>query len=60
MTTVQILANPAGTIDRAFSDTLAGIAPASIPGFIGAQLVGGIVGVGLIVALYPVTGQGEH
>ena len=46
-------ANPAVTIGRAFSNTFAGIAPASIPGFIVAQLVGGIVGVGLIVALYP-------
>jgi arsenate reductase len=46
-------ANPAVTIGRAFSDTFAGIAPASVPGFVVAQLVGGIVGIGLIVALYP-------
>ena len=34
-------ANPAVTIARAFSDTFAGIAPADIAGFCGAQLVGG-------------------
>ena len=34
-------ANPAVTIGRIFSDTFAGIAPASAPFFIAAQLVGG-------------------
>ena len=34
-------ANPAVTIGRMFSDTFAGIAPASAPVFIAAQLVGG-------------------
>ena len=33
-------ANPAVTIGRAFTDTFAGIAPASVPGFVIAQLVG--------------------
>lgn len=33
-------ANPAVTVARAFSDTFAGIAPAGVPGFIAAQLVG--------------------
>jgi glycerol uptake facilitator-like aquaporin len=46
-------ANPAVTIGRAFSDTFAGIAPASVPGFVVAQLVGAVVGLGLLVALYP-------
>ena len=46
-------ANPAVTIGRAFSDTFAGIAPASVPGFIVAELVGLLVGVGLLLALYP-------
>jgi glycerol uptake facilitator-like aquaporin len=46
-------ANPAITIGRSFSDTFAGIAPASVPAFIVAQLVGGAVGIGLIRALYP-------
>jgi arsenate reductase len=46
-------ANPAITIGRSFSDTFAGIAPASVPGFMAAQLVGGLVAIGLIRALYP-------
>lgn len=46
-------ANPAVTVGRVFSDTFAGIAPASVPGFVAAQLVGGVVGVGLVRALYP-------
>jgi glycerol uptake facilitator-like aquaporin len=50
-------ANPAVTIGRAFTDTFAGIAPASVPGFIVAQLIGLIVGVGLLLALYPGVGQ---
>lgn len=48
-------ANPAVTIGRGFSDTFAGIAPGSMPGFIGAQLVGGLVGVTLVVYLFPDT-----
>lgn len=35
-------ANPAITIARALSDSFAGIAPASVPGFIAAQLVGAL------------------
>ena len=47
-------ANPAVTIGRAFTDTFAGIAPASVPGFVVAQLVGLLVGVGPAGAcLYP-------
>lgn len=37
-------ANPAITIARALSDTFAGIRPADAPGFIGAQLVGALLG----------------
>jgi glycerol uptake facilitator-like aquaporin len=37
-------ANPAVTVGRIFSDTFAGIAPASVLPFIGAQLVGGLIG----------------
>ena len=33
-------ANPAVTLARALTDTFAGIAPADVPGFIGAQLLG--------------------
>ena len=46
-------ANPAITIGRMFSDTFAGIAPASAPAFIGAQVIGGGLAVLLIRALYP-------
>ncbi|WP_422754131.1 aquaporin [Micromonospora sp. WMMD708] len=49
-------ANPAVTIGRAFTDTFAGIAPTSVPGFVLAQLVGLAVGVGLLAALYPDAG----
>jgi glycerol uptake facilitator-like aquaporin len=46
-------ANPAVTIGRMFSDTFAGIAPASAPDFIAAQIIGGAIGLALVVALYP-------
>ena len=46
-------ANPAVTIGRIFSDTFAGIAPSSAPGFVIAQLVGLVVGVAITLALYP-------
>src|SRR5438477_2163117 len=46
-------ANPAITVGRMFSDTFAGIAPSSVPSFIGAQIVGGALAVGVIKALYP-------
>ncbi|MFF2567456.1 aquaporin [Streptomyces sp. NPDC058084] len=45
-------ANPAVSLARAFSDTFAGIAPASVPPFVAAQLVGAGVGVALSVALF--------
>ena len=46
-------ANPAIDVGRMFSDTFAGIAPASVPAFAIAQLVGGIVAFGVIRTLYP-------
>ncbi|HYP44963.1 MAG TPA: aquaporin [Propionibacteriaceae bacterium] len=46
-------ANPAVTIARMFSNTFAGIAPASVPMFVAMQLIGGVVGYGLIRLLYP-------
>lgn len=46
-------ANPAVTVGRMFSDTFAGIAPSSAPGFVVAQLLGGLLGAGLVLALYP-------
>ncbi|MFF8604807.1 aquaporin [Streptomyces sp. NPDC015346] len=49
-------ANPAATVGRAFSDSFTGIAPGSLPGFIAAQLLGALLGVGLAALLY---GAGE-
>jgi arsenate reductase len=46
-------ANPAITIGRMFSNTFAGIAPASVPSFIVAQAVGGILAIVLVRTLYP-------
>ncbi len=46
-------ANPAITIGRMFTATFAGIAPASAPAFIAAQVIGGALAVLLIKALYP-------
>ena len=46
-------ANPAITIGRMFSATFAGIAPSSVPAFIGAQVIGCVLAVGVITALYP-------
>ena len=46
-------ANPAITIGRMFSNTFAGIAPASAPAFIAAQLIGGGLSIVVIRALYP-------
>jgi glycerol uptake facilitator-like aquaporin len=46
-------ANPSVTVGRMFSDTFAGIAPASVPGFVVAQVVGGGIGVALVAVLYP-------
>ncbi|HEY4267232.1 MAG TPA: MIP/aquaporin family protein [Galbitalea sp.] len=41
-------ANPAITIGRIFTGSLAGIAPTSVLGFIGSQLMGGAIGYGLV------------
>ncbi|MEV0714287.1 MIP/aquaporin family protein [Asanoa sp. NPDC050611] len=50
-------ANPAVTVGRVFTDSFAGIAPASVPGFVVAQLIGLVVGVGVLVVLYPDAGR---
>jgi glycerol uptake facilitator-like aquaporin len=44
-------ANPAVTIGRTFSDSFAGIAPENAPKFIAAQILGAIIGLGLVKAL---------
>jgi glycerol uptake facilitator-like aquaporin len=46
-------ANPAVTVGRMFSDTFAGIAPSSAPGFIAAQILGALIGLALVAVLYP-------
>jgi glycerol uptake facilitator-like aquaporin len=46
-------ANPAVTVGRAFSDTFAGVEPASVPMFVLAQLAGAAVAAGLILVIYP-------
>jgi arsenate reductase len=46
-------ANPAVTFARMFSDTFAGIAPSSVPGFIAFQVVGAVIAFGAIKILYP-------
>jgi glycerol uptake facilitator-like aquaporin len=45
-------ANPAVTVGRAFTDTFAGIAPSSVAPFVLAQLVGGVLGLGLATAIF--------
>jgi len=47
-------ANPAITLGRMFTTSYAGIAPASAPAFVVAQLAGAALGVSLAVVLYPV------
>ena len=49
-------ANPAVTAARAFSNTFAGIAPSSVPGFVVAQLAGLLVGVAGVLAFFPDAG----
>ena len=46
-------ANPAVTVARMLSDTFAGIRPASVPGFIAAQLLGGALAVATAHVLFP-------
>jgi glycerol uptake facilitator-like aquaporin len=46
-------ANPAVTIARMFSDTFAGIAPASVSMFVLMQMLGGAAAFGLVRLLYP-------
>ncbi|UXY20989.1 aquaporin family protein [Streptomyces cynarae] len=45
-------ANPAVTVARAFTDTFAGIAPASVGPFIAAQVAGVVVGLVLVAAVF--------
>ncbi|GAA3885101.1 MIP/aquaporin family protein [Saccharothrix violaceirubra] len=53
-TSSTAFANPAVTIGRAFSDSFAGIAPASVPAYVAAQLVAAAAAILLLRVLYPV------
>ncbi len=46
-------ANPAITVGRMFSNTFAGISPSSVPSFVAAQVVGGVLAMVVIKVLYP-------
>ena len=46
-------ANPAAAVGRMFSDSFAGIAPASVPGFVIAQLVGAAMGLAINATFKP-------
>ena len=46
-------ANPAVTVARTLSNTFAGIAPASAPAFMGAQLAGAVIALVVVKILYP-------
>ena len=50
-------ANPAVTIGRMFSNTFAGIAPSSAPLYIAAQVIGALLGLGLVLLLFPDAGD---
>jgi glycerol uptake facilitator-like aquaporin len=45
-------ANPAITVARSLSDTFAGIAPANVPAFIAAQIIGALAGLGAAKLLF--------
>jgi glycerol uptake facilitator-like aquaporin len=53
-------ANPAVTIGRTFSDSFAGIEPASAPMFIVMQLAGAVIAYGLIRLFYPIDAVTEQ
>ena len=52
-TSSTAFANPAVTLGRILTDTFAGIAPGAAAGYLGAQLVGALAGIGLAAALVP-------
>lgn len=53
-------ANPAAVFGRMFSDSFAGIAPASAPGFVLAELVGAAIGLAIHHALEPRLHPASH
>ena len=53
------VANPAAAFGRMFSDSFAGIAPASVPGFVAAQFAGAALGLVIHRALGPARAANE-
>ena len=51
-TSATSFANPAVTIGHAFTDTFAGIAPASVGPFVAAQIAGAVLGLGLVASVF--------
>jgi glycerol uptake facilitator-like aquaporin len=56
-TSSTAFANPAVTIGRTFTDTIVGIAPASVAAFVAAQLLGMLFAIALLMVLYPAVGS---
>ena len=52
-------ANPAAALGRMFSDSFAGIAPASVPGFIVAESIGALIGLALS-AVWPAADRADR
>lgn len=52
-------ANPAITIGRMFSDSFAGIAPTSVLPFLGAQVIGAVLGFAAVIFLAPAPDAGR-
>lgn len=52
-------ANPAITVARSLSDSFAGIAPANVPGFVAAQLIGAALAALLAPVLFGERGNGD-
>ena len=58
-TSSTAFANPAIAVGRMFSDTFAGIAPGSVPSFVVAEIVGGVLAVVVVRVLYPTVTPAE-
>jgi glycerol uptake facilitator-like aquaporin len=58
-TSSTCFANPAVTISRIFTGTLTGIAPASVPGFIIAQMIGAVLAVVIFGWLFRTAGVSD-
>lgn len=58
-TSSSSFANPAITVARMLTDTFAGIAPASVPAFVAAQVIGGSLGYAVVAWLFPHPAQAD-